>query len=98
LGGRVYKYRRGYLYSYSCSSHYLPEITKRFLGAFDVPPPFQTAQTRGDEFETVAFVISYCISKAEPEQSHVFVLERRGQSVHVAESVELEIQKERLSR
>jgi len=29
LRGRAYKYRRGYLYSYSCSLYSLPEFTKR---------------------------------------------------------------------
>lgn len=41
---------------------------------------------------------SYCISKTEQEQNHVCVLERQGQSVHVAESFEFEMQEERLSR
>ena len=59
--------------------------------------PSKPPKEKYDEFETVAFVISYCISKTRPEQNHVCVLGRRGQSVHVAESVEFEIRKEQPS-
>ena len=51
-----------------------------------------------DEFKVIELGISDCISKTEQEQNHVCVLERRGQSVHVAESVEFEIHRERPSR
>ena len=51
-----------------------------------------------DEFEVMELGISYCISKTEQKQNHLFVLERRGQSVYVADSVELGIQEERSSR
>jgi len=60
--------------------------------------PSKPPREKYDEFETVAFGIGCCISKTEPEQNHVFVLERRGTSTHVAECVELEIHKERPSR
>jgi len=60
--------------------------------------PSKPPREKYDGFETAEFGISFCVSKTEQEQNHVCGLERRGTSTHVAESVELEIRKERPSR